>query len=153
MKGLVIIVILLISCNGNDKSKIVVRKLNKDSIQDVLKSYILISVDTPGRSDFYYVYHFANHTDSTSINILKDSLYNIAGINKSKNGVEIFIAEYFRNGQIKGDLTLGGNGEPDGPATYYYEDGRIRSTGNWNGYKEVGIWKRYDKEGNPKKND
>src|SRR5271170_6822460 len=87
MRGLVIIVILLISCNANDKSEIVVRKLNKDSIKSVLKTYILTNVDTPARSDFYYVYHYTNHTDSTAINILKDSLYNIAGINKSKNGI------------------------------------------------------------------
>jgi MORN repeat variant len=152
MKGLIIIVILLISCNANIKSKIVVRKLNTDSIQRVLRSYVLSNVDTPARSDFYYVYHFTNNTDGTLINILKDSLYNIEGINKSKNGIVIFISEYFPNGQIKGDIPLGSNGEPEGLATYYYEDGRIRSIGRWKGYKEVGEWRRYDKAGNPKKN-
>ena len=35
----------------------------------------------------------------------------------------------------------------DGPATYYYPDGRIKSFGVWRNYSQVGIWKNYYENG------
>ena len=68
MRWRLIALIAIISCNTNNKSKIVVHKLNVDSFQSVLKNYTLIKVDTPARADFYYAFHYKN-TDNTFINV------------------------------------------------------------------------------------
>jgi len=31
--------------------------------------------------------------------------------------------------------------------TYFYSDGRIKSTGQWHDYKQWGVWKNYDEQG------
>ena len=154
MKRSLIIVLVLMSCNVNTKSKIVVHKINRDSIYKIImERYILINTDTPARHDFYYIYQYKNKGDSSIFKILEDSLHNIKGINISRNGINIFGAEYYANGQIKGDVPINKSGETEGLATYYYEDGRIRCKGYWKEYQQVGEWKYYDKDGNPVKSD
>ena len=152
MKKLLIIIVVFISCNLNNNSKVVAHKLNKDSLNTVLKGFTLINIDTTAQSDFYYTYNYKSNTDSTLIRILFDSLKNISGINKNKNEVNLFVAEYYTNGQIKGDVPLNKDGEVDGLATYYYEDGRLRRLGYWKRNLQVGEWKEYDKNRTPVKN-
>jgi hypothetical protein len=140
--------ILLFSCHRHERSAIQIIKLDRAEIQNILNASDTLTVDTPRRHDFYVIEHYRNGHDGTLTAILKDSLHNIVGINQTKNGVHIFGAEYFPNGQIKGVLTLNKHGEPDGPAKYYFEDGRIRSFGNWKNGDKVGKWMEYDKDGN-----
>ena len=35
----------------------------------------------------------------------------------------------------------------DGPAKYYYPDGRIRTIGRYKNGQEIGLWYRYDTTG------
>ncbi|MBT8319178.1 MAG: hypothetical protein KJP01_03530 [Gramella sp.] len=41
------------------------------------------------------------------------------------------------------------NNRIEGPVTFYYEDGSIKSTGQYRHFKRpIGLWKFYDREGN-----
>jgi hypothetical protein len=99
-----------------------------------------------GRNDFYTADFYVTKKDSVITKILKDSLGNVVGINKSKNGIVQFAAEYYPNGQIIGKTQFK-PGTLDGPATYFYPDGRISSKGQWHHYAQVGIWKEYKENG------
>lgn len=71
----------------------------------------------------------------------------IESIRQIRKGITLFESEYYSNGQQRGDVSLGKNGMPDGPATYYYRDGKISCTGAWKDWGQVGEWKYYDHDG------
>ena len=144
----VIITLLLFSCHQQERSAIQIIKLDRNKIQHIINTSDKPIIDTPRRNDFYFIEHYTNKNDSSLTKILKDSLHNIIGITQTKNGTCTFSAEYYPNGQIKGVLTLNKNGEPEGPAKYFYADGRIRSSGNWKNDSQDGKWMEYDKDGN-----
>ncbi len=110
-------------------------------------------MDTIRRHDFYYAEHYESEAERKLTQILKDSAGNVVGINQTKNGIRVLVAEYYSNGQIKGKLTIDALGKYTGPAVYYYEDGRIRCSGDLKNGASVGEWKYYDKNGKPTKQD
>lgn len=68
----------------------------------------------------------------------------LMAIGRKTNGVITALTEYFFSGQAKGKVSFGNNGRVDGPATYYYLDGRVRSTGQWSIGKRTGEWRAYN---------
>tara|TARA_Y100001934_G_C12377213_1_gene789924 strand:- start:2461 stop:3369 length:909 start_codon:yes stop_codon:yes gene_type:complete len=67
-------------------------------------------------------------------------------LNNKKEGKWIF---YYRNGNPKHILYYE-NGVPDGQATFFYKNGKIRETGTWRNNRWVGEYKQYYENGNPK---
>lgn len=146
-QALAVATLVLSACAGRQQSDIEIIKLDSGLVQDIMATSDKPMVDTPRRKDFYYIEHYLNKSDSTVSRILKDSLGHIVGINQTRKGIRLFVAEYYPNGQIKGKLTIDGKGNFNVPVTYYYQDGRIRSVGNFGDMVPVGIWKDYDSNG------
>jgi hypothetical protein len=139
-------ILILFSCKENETSEIQVIKFDKKLI-DSLKSASDTTYSTViGRHDFYTADFYVTKRDSIITKILKDTLGNVVGLNKSKNGVVFFAAEYYPNGQLIGKTQFK-PGAIDGPATYYYSDGRIKTTGQWHNYAQIGKWKNYKENG------
>jgi antitoxin component YwqK of YwqJK toxin-antitoxin module len=111
------------------------------------------TIDTLRRSDFYISENYIAKADSTMTVILKDSIGHIVAMRQTRKGINIFVAEYYPNGQLKGKVTLTDSSVDAGSATYYYEDGRVRSEGDLRDGKRIGTWKDYDREGSPGKPD
>ena len=135
------------SCGQEKLSDIEVIKFDTKEIDDLKRTSDTTYTEQIGRADFFTVDYYINNKDSVTSKIFKDSLGNIVGFNKSKNDKVFFVAEYFPNGQIMGKLPERRNGELDGVARYYYEDGRIRSEGQLKKGLWSGQWKEYDKGG------
>jgi antitoxin component YwqK of YwqJK toxin-antitoxin module len=142
----VFVPLLFFSCNQKETSGIEVIKFDIKIIDTLTKTSDTTYSTFIGRHDFYTEDVYAIKKDSLVTKILKDSLGNVVGINKSKNGVVIFAAEYYPNGQLKGKTQFK-PGVIDGPVTYYYPDGRVKSIGQWHNYRQVGIWKNYQETG------
>jgi len=139
-------IITLFSCGQRETSAVEIIKFDNKLI-DTLKTTSDTSYSTfIGRHDFYSADFYVINKDSMITKILKDSLGNVVGLNKSKNGVTMFAAEYYPNGQLIGKTQFK-PGTIDGPAIYYYSDGRIKSKGQWHDYAQVGIWKNYKENG------
>jgi antitoxin component YwqK of YwqJK toxin-antitoxin module len=138
--------LLFLSCNQKETSNIEVIKFDNKIIDTLTKTSDTTYSTFIGRYDFYTEDVYANKKDSLVTKILKDSLGNVVGINKSKKGIVILAAEYYTNGQLKGKTQFK-PGIIDGPATYYYPNGRVRSIGQWHNYRQVGIWKNYEETG------
>ncbi len=143
---LLFLLLLNFSCRQKETSGIEVIKIDKkfiDSLHNISDTTYTTFI---GRHDFYTADFYVTYKDSLLTKVLKDSLGNVVGLNKSKEGVVFFAAEYYPNGQLiaKTDFKPG---TVDGPATYYYPDGRIKSTGLWRNYAQVGIWKNYNENG------
>jgi len=134
------------SCRQKDTSQIEVIKFDKKIIDTLLNTSDTNYSTFIGRQDFYTVDCYVTLKDSLVTKILKDSLGNVVGLNKSKNGIVFLAAEYYPNGQLIGKTQFK-PGSVDGPATYYYPDGRIKSFGQWHNYAQVGTWKNYTPTG------
>jgi antitoxin component YwqK of YwqJK toxin-antitoxin module len=141
-----VLIFMLVSCKQKETSQIEVIKFNRKLIDSLQRTSDTAYSTFIGRHDFYTADFYVTNTDSLITKILKDSLGNVVGLNKSKNGVVLFAAEYYPNGQIIGKTQFK-PGTTDGPATYYYPDGRIKSIGQWHNYAQVGTWRYYKENG------
>jgi antitoxin component YwqK of YwqJK toxin-antitoxin module len=131
--------LLLTCCSTRERSEIEVVKYDEDLISQIQSSYDSTYVETPKRQDFWTIENYLSDSAKTAM-ILKDSIGNVVGIVLRENGINTFAQEYYPNGQAMGK-------EINEHSTYYYEDGRIRSTGKRVDNKQVGAWKDYDKDG------
>ena len=136
----------LISCQSSEHSKIEVIKFDPRLIDTLTKDSDTSYTEFIGSEDLYSADYYITKSDSLVTKILKDSVGNVIGLNKSRKGEVFFAAEYYPNGQIIGKTDFP-PGKVDGSATYYYPDGRIKSTGQWHDFKQTGIWKEYTEQG------
>jgi hypothetical protein len=139
-------ILLLISCDQRETSNIEVIKFDKKIIDTLKQTSDTSYTSFVGRHDFYTIDLYVTYKDSVITRVLKDSLSNVVGFNRSRKGVSFFAAEYYPNGQLIGRTEFA-PGTEDGPATYYYPDGRIKSYGTWRNYSLVGKWKNYNESG------
>lgn len=57
-------------------------------------------------------------------------------------------SEYYKNGQKMGEVPTELDGTINGPVKYYYENGNLRSAGEYKNDKPHGLWREYDEKGN-----
>jgi len=138
--------ITIFSCYQSKLSDVIVIKFDTKLIDSLKKNSDTIYNQVIRRTDFYDMDYYINKGDSITTKILKDSLGNVVGLNSSKNGRVLFASEYYSNGQLKGKTQFL-NGKIEGPALYFYSDGRIKGIGQWHDYKQLGVWKDYDEQG------
>jgi antitoxin component YwqK of YwqJK toxin-antitoxin module len=143
---LAISLILASSCKQSKLSSIEVIKFNPKIIDSLKQASDTSYTEIIGRSDFYTADYYISKRDSITTKILKDSLGHVVAVNKSKNRQTLFAAEYYTNGQLIGQTKFI-SGKIDGPALYYYANGRTRSIGQWHDFKQSGTWKDYDEQG------
>lgn len=99
------------------------------------------------RTDFVSANYYLNKKDSTLCQLIKDSAGKIRQIIISKKDTRIFFGSYYKNGQLQADLPLDAFGQYHGAGTFFYEDGNLQSTGNYNHGFKTGDWKVYDEKG------
>jgi antitoxin component YwqK of YwqJK toxin-antitoxin module len=142
------LILILVSCGQTKKSDIEVIKFDTEIINDLNKSSDTVYSEHIGRTDFFTVDYYVNSEDSVTTKLFKDSIGNVVAYNKTKNNKVFFVIEYFPNGQVRGKLPEKIDEEYNGPARYYYEDGRVKSEGQFKKGLWSGEWKNYDKNGN-----
>ncbi|MFN6945837.1 MAG: toxin-antitoxin system YwqK family antitoxin [Cytophagaceae bacterium] len=145
---LTLLIILLFgqSCSQKERSEIEIVKCDENLVKEITSTYDSTYIENPHIKDFWTIEHYLIDSIKENI-ILKDSLNNIVVIVKRENGKNYFSGEFYSNGQLKGDIKYSSPGTIDGPAKYYYDDGRVRSIGIWKEFKMVGEWKNYDNNG------
>jgi len=141
-----VIVVSLGSCLQKKKLEIEVLKIDQQFMVNLKSESYLLDSRILGPGEFYSEDVYFDKKKSIKIRLLKDSLGNVVAINKSKEGVILFIAEYYPNGQIKGKLSYV-DGKINGPATYYYASGAKEREGQWHDHTPFGRWKTYKENG------
>jgi hypothetical protein len=135
-------IILSIGCSSRyEDSKIEVIKYDTTLIKSIEAGFKLIQVENLHREDFWTIKHYKK--DSIEYRLMRDSLENVVAIVNYVNDKFISGKEYYTNGQLMGKTEFV-NGKFDGKATYYFRDGRVKSTGMWKDYGKVGVWYNYD---------
>jgi len=143
-----IIVLMTIGCYNKEVSPIEILFLDQKIIEEIKnpENSDSMYVEYPKRKDFWSIEHYIIKPNKENA-IFKDSLGAVVGYWKRINGKNYEGAECYPNGQIIGELNYSEPGVFDGEAKYYYKDGRIRSKGNWKGFKQIGTWKNYKENG------
>ena len=145
---LIIATTIIISCRENETSRIEIIKIETEEITEITQSVEndSIFIEYPKRKDFWSIEHYLIQPDKENL-IFKDSIGNVVGLIKRINGKNYEGGEYYPNGQLIGKINYSEPGVIDGKATYYYEDGRVRTEGIWEAMNRIGKWKNYDKNG------
>ncbi len=135
--------LLLVSCaekksnNGTNQSWL--DSIIKNSDSSYTKPY--------NRTDFVTAVFYITKKDSSVCQLMKDS----AGITRqiiiAKKGTRIFFGSYYKNGQLQASLPLDEFGQYHGTGIFYYEDGAVQSSGNYDHGFKTGPWKIYDEKG------
>ncbi len=99
------------------------------------------------RTDFVTASYYLNKKDSTICQMMKDSAGIIRQIIITKKDTRIFFGSYYKNGQLQADLPLDTFGQYHGTGKFFYEDGSLQSSGNYNHGFKTGEWKVYDEKG------
>ena len=100
-----------------------------------------------GVGEFYSAEQYYTGGDSIVSKIMKDTAGHITGFVQFHKNVRTAYAEYYGNGQLKGKLLPDSQGQFDGQAVYYYEDGSVKSEGVYDKGLFSGTWKNYSVEG------
>ena len=149
MKRLLLILTILSSCNQEDLSEIEIIKFD-NSLEDNLRNTndTMFVQKLEWRDPlFFQVEKYVSHKYGDTTEVYKDSSGTVVALTKSKNGKNLFSAEYFPNGQLKGKLPKDKHGIENGSGRYYYENGRVQREGFWKNGTLNGKWKNYDKDG------
>lgn len=139
--------LILFSCSQTEISDIEVIKFDYMTIDELMRKSDTSYIENIGRAEFYTADYYINYGDSVTTKICKDSSNNVVAVIKSKNEKIFFVREYYPNGQVMGKLPKRINGEYNGKARYYHQDGRVSSEGQFLNGHQSGNWKNYNKDG------
>lgn len=144
---LVVILLSVASCSDSLKSDIEIIKFDIETI-DILRQTSDTIFSEKVKSNYATTAeYFIDLKDSVTNKIYKDSIGNVVAHTRYKNDILLYVSEYFPSGQIKGKLPERINGEYNGFARYYYENGRVKSEGEFLKGLQVKEWKNYDESG------
>ena len=79
--------------------------------------------------------------------IIRKRNLSITALQKRKKDRKVFSAEFYPNSQLKGKVMHNEKGEIEGRVKYYYDDGRIKATGEFKSGKKVGTWEKFSENG------
>jgi antitoxin component YwqK of YwqJK toxin-antitoxin module len=99
------------------------------------------------RTDFVTATYYTNKKDSSLCQLMKDSAGIIRQIIIVTKNIRTFFGQYYKNGQLKADLSLDEFGQYHGAATNYFEDGAVESSGSYMHGLKTGAWKNFSKTG------
>ncbi len=135
------------SCTSNKiKEDKALKKVDKLWLDSIVKNSDSTYSKKYRTNDFVIAEYYLFKRDSSVCQVMKDSSKTIRQIIISKKNKRTYFAQYFANGQLMADIKLDNFGQPDGDATYYFENGLIKSTGKYNHGLAAGQWKEFDEK-------
>jgi hypothetical protein len=135
------------SCGSQKSSEIKTLKLDPKVVDRIKANADSVEVEEINGEDFSTMHTYFQYDTNISHRVLQDSLGNITAIILMKDGHYLQSNQYYSNGQQKGKLSYEAPGVLDGPAIYFYEDGRIRTKGTFDHNNRIGNWKYFDEDG------
>ena len=146
---LTVSIFIFASCTKKEKSKLEKIVVDLKKVDSIITHSDTGFERIIGAKEFYRAGQYFNKKDSIITKILRDSSGNITGMVQFRKNKRIDFAEYYSNGQLKAQLPLDEGGQFHGPSKFFYEDGRIKTEGNYLHGLYTGEWKNYTSEGLP----
>ena len=99
------------------------------------------------RPDFVTAEYYLSRQDSTELQVMRDSLNKVRQVIMTHRNVRSLFAQYYENGQLQANLSFDSFGQYNGPAIYYYQNGAVKSEGNYMHGLSRGEWREFDETG------
>lgn len=140
--------LFLFGCTENNSHfKPEAKTINKPWLDSIINTSDSSYSKPYKRTDFVTAYFYVNKKDSSVCQVMKDSADRIRQVILAKRDIRIFFAQYYANGNLQADLPLDQFGQYHGTGTFYYEDGTVQSSGDFNHGLKTGKWKIYNEKG------
>lgn len=144
ISALTVFFLMLAGC----KPKSIQQKTIAENLADSISSHSDSSYTKPYFTpDFVTATYYVNSKDTSLSQVMKDSAGMIRQIIIARKNIRLFYGSYYKNGQSQASLPLDEFGQYHGTGTFYYEDGRIQSSGNYKHGLKTGPWKVFDMKG------
>jgi hypothetical protein len=138
----------LAACKSEtNKNTVAVNKLDTTWLGSIIKQSDTSYSKPYKRTDFVTAFFYINKKDSIICQVMKDSSQQIRQVLISTKNSKTHFSQYYANGQLIADIPLNKYGQNDGMATYYYEDGKIKTKGKFKNSLYAGTWENYDENG------
>jgi antitoxin component YwqK of YwqJK toxin-antitoxin module len=151
MKQLLLILLItagVVACrNGKISAREIYMAPGKEWLDSTHKASDTTFSKKYGGIEFYTTEFNVNKKAGTFTQVMLDSMGHITQIIVTKDKKRVLFKEYYTNGQARSNISLDSNGQFNGLAKYYYEDGRIQKEGNYKNGVFSGDWNNYDKDG------
>lgn len=142
------VLLFLAACNGTSPVKKETTHFDHqwlDSVKKVSDSSWHKKYRSP---DFFTADYYITLKDSIVTQVMNDSAGNVRQIIAAKyDQVRLFYAQYYANGQLMASLPLDSAGRYHGASKTFYENGRVKSEGNYTHGFYSGTWTTYDANG------
>ncbi|MEP7254842.1 MAG: hypothetical protein ABI666_03645 [Ferruginibacter sp.] len=140
--------ILICSCTEqNSNNKVSLKTFNRTWLDSIIKLSDSSYIKPYKRSDFVTAIFYINNKDSSICQVMKDSAGIIRQIIIAKKDIRTFLGQYYTNGQLQAELPLDEFGQYHGAAIFYYENGNIKSSGDYVHGLKTGQWKIFNEKG------
>jgi antitoxin component YwqK of YwqJK toxin-antitoxin module len=145
----IVAISFFLSCNSKEgeESSVEVILVNQHRLDSIRNNSDTGYTRSIGAAEFNKAEQYLDKKDSIISKIMRDTGDNVVAVVQFKANTRITYEEYYPNGQLKGKLPLDAKGKFQGPARYYYEDGRVKSEGAYENGFFSGKWKNYDESG------
>jgi hypothetical protein len=90
---------------------------------------------------------FVQKALKTNTTVWYDAAGHVVGMLQYTKNVLTDSVAFHNNGQRMLAFTLNEQGLPDGPARFFYPDGRVRSDGRFANGIKTGVWREFDETG------
>ena len=132
--------------DNNNKKATVLKKVDSAWLDSIVKNSDSTFSKKYRTADFATADYYLFKKDSSVCQVMKDTAKTIRQILVSKNNVRTYFAQYYTSGQLIADVKLDNYGQPDGSATYYFENGQIMRAGKYRHGLAAGEWQEYDEK-------
>ncbi len=140
---------LIASCTNKDiKKESVLKKVDIAWLDSIVKNSDSTFSKKYRTADFATADYYLFKKDSAVCQVMRDTAKTIRQILVSRKNIRTYFTHYYANGQLIADVKLDNYGQPDGNATYYYENGQIMRAGKYRHGLAVGEWQEFDEKTN-----
>ena len=140
--------IFLFSCTQHEEIKSpTLKKINTVFLDSIKKNSDSNYIKKYARKDFATAEYFLNYKDSTICQVMGDTALKVRQVIISKKNIRTYFAQYYPNGQLMAEYLFDNYGQYNGPAKYYFENGFVKSMGDYKHGLSTGIWKEFNEKG------
>lgn len=137
----------LTSCNQNSEKNTRVKKVNTAMLDSVMKTSDSVNHKEQYTGEFVRSDYYTNKKDAVLMQVMKAADSSIRQVTITKNNRRIYFAQYYDNGQLKGEYSFDGYGSNAGASKEYYRNGSVKEEGEYKAGFRVGKWQEYDSTG------
>lgn len=135
------------SCRQNIPNEYQIKRVNLPYLDSVMKTADSVYHKNQYTAELASADYYRNEKDSLLMEVMKAKDSSIRQVIITKNNRRIYFAQFYDNGQMKGEYHFDESGANDGSSKEYYRNGQVKEEGDYKNGFRTGGWQQYDSSG------